>query len=57
MFIIILLWIAYFFRRREGFIGGLIRPHIRKIRNHYEHFTNNYGVNVIINKLKKYNIY
>jgi hypothetical protein len=60
--IVILLWVIYFIKyySKEGFtpkINGTIRPYMRNIRNGYEHFTNNYGSNVIMTKLRKYNIY
>lgn len=33
------------------------RPHLRKMRLHYENFTDNYGQDFIINKLKRFNLY
>ena len=38
-------------------INGLYRPHIRNFNQIYETFINNYGPNVILTKLKKWNIY
>lgn len=65
--IIIILWIIYFiqnytyvFTKNEGFtpkINSLYRPYIRSINQNYETFVSNYGTNVIMNKLKKWNIY
>jgi len=64
--IIILLWIIYFIqtylyiKKEEGFIpkiNSFYRPYARNINQKYETFINNYGPNVIMNKLKKWNIY
>jgi hypothetical protein len=38
-------------------INGMYRPYVRHINHHYEFFMNNYGPDVIINKLKKWGIY
>jgi hypothetical protein len=63
--IIIILWIVYFiqtyiFLIREGFtpkINSLYRPYVRNMNQTYESFMNNYGPNVFINKLKKWDVY
>ena len=62
--IIILLWIIYFIQfysnYNEGFtprINAFYRPYVRSFNINYESFVNNYGPNVIFNKLKKWNIY
>ena len=59
--IIILLWIIYFtYYTAEGFtpkINSLYRPYVRNINQTYETFVDNYGPNVIMTKLKKWNIY
>lgn len=62
--IIILLWAVYFiqsyFVKNEGFtsqISSMYRPYIRTMNNHYETFVSNYGPKIIINKLRKWNIY
>jgi hypothetical protein len=63
--IIILLWIIYFIQTytyilNEGFtpkINSLYRPYVRNMNQTYETFVNNYGPNVIMTKLKKWNIY
>ena len=63
--IIILLWIiyiiqTYFMSNKESFtprLKSLYRPYIRKTNEKFESFINNYGPNVIINKLKKWNVY
>jgi hypothetical protein len=63
--IILFLWVIYFIQTyspilNEGFtpkINSLYRPYIRTINKKYETFVNNYGPNIIINKLKKWNIY
>ena len=61
--IIVCLWAIYFiqsFYKKEPFtprLHGLYRPHIRKLHKHYENFVNNYGPNVVMTKLKKWNIY
>ena len=63
--IIILLWIIYFIQcyfisKKEPFIPKLneiYRPYIRKCNQCYEHFVNNYGTNVVMTKLKKWNIF
>ena len=44
----------------EGFtpkINSLYRPYVRNMNQTYETFVNNYGPNVIMTKLKKWNIY
>lgn len=69
--IIILLWIIYFiqyvsqwynrkYKMDEGFtpqIKSFYRPYLRTMSKHYESFVSNYGANVIVNKLRKWNIY
>lgn len=71
--IVVLLWIIYFIQvlntsnnkdnnkyKKEGFtsrIHSLYRPYIRTVNQGYESFVNNYGPNIIINKLRKWNIY
>ncbi len=63
--IIVVLWIIYFiqtyiFLVSEGFtpkINSLYRPYVRNMNQTYESFINNYGPNVIINKLKKWDVY
>jgi cell shape-determining protein MreC len=63
--IIVLLWIIYFTQiyfvsSKESFtpkINSLFRPYVRNVNTEYESFVNNYGPNVIITKLKKWNIY
>jgi hypothetical protein len=63
--IIVVLWIIYFiqtyiFLVSEGFtpkINALYRPYVRNMNQTYESFMNNYGPNVIITKLKKWDIY
>jgi len=57
--IICVLWIIYFiqnvtFYKNEGFIGA--RPYIRNMNQVYEYFSNNYGSDIIMTKLKKYKI-
>jgi hypothetical protein len=60
-----LLWIIYFIQsyvdnRREPFVPRLkefYRPCVRNMNQRYEHFMNNYGPNVVMVKLKKWNIY
>ena len=45
---------------KEGFtprIRGLYRPYVRTMNRGFESFVNNYGPNVIMNKLRKWNIY
>ena len=45
---------------KEGFtprIRGLYRPYVRTMNQGFESFVNNYGPNVIMNKLRKWNIY
>ena len=62
--IIILLWTIYFIQTyfintKEPFtpkLNSLYRPYIRDANQKYESFMNNYGPNVIINKLKKWNV-
>jgi hypothetical protein len=63
--IIILLWIVYLIQTytpilNEGFtpkINSLYRPYVRNMNQTYETFVNNYGPNIIMTKLKKWNIY
>jgi preprotein translocase subunit SecG len=45
---------------KEGFtprIRGIYRPYVRTMNQGFESFVNNYGPNVIMNKLRKWNIY
>ena len=60
--IVILLWIVYFIQsqiqkqnQKEGFVSK-IRPYIRSLNKYYDYAFNNYGPNVIINKLRKWSI-
>jgi hypothetical protein len=63
--IIVILWVIYFIQSytciiNEGFtpkINSLYRPYVRNMNQTYETFVNNYGPNVIMTKLKKWNIY
>jgi hypothetical protein len=61
--IILILWVIYFiqtFTKSEGFtpkINSIYRPYVRKISTSYETFISNYGPSIILNKLKKWNIY
>jgi hypothetical protein len=63
--IIAILWIIYFIQTHiflisEGFtpkVNSLYRPYVRNMNQTYESFMNNYGPNVIINKLKKWDVY
>lgn len=63
--IIFILYIIYFIKifthmTIEGFtpkINSICRPYIRNINQKYETFVSNYGTNVIINKLRKWDIY
>ena len=61
--IIVMLWVIYFiqtFTKSEGFtprINSLYRPYMRHFNQGYESFANNYGSRVIMNKLRKWNIY
>jgi hypothetical protein len=63
--IIVSLWVIYFIQsytitKNEGFtpkIYLLYRPYVRNMNQTYESFVNNYGPNVIITKLRKWNIY
>lgn len=59
--IIGLLWLIYFlqyfFKKKETFVSSMCRPYIRNLNQKYETFVNNYGPNVIMTKLKKWNIY
>ena len=64
--IVVFLWIIYFIqmlianKNKEGFtprIRGIYRPYVRILNQNFESFINNYGPNVIMNKLKKWNIY
>lgn len=64
--IIVVLWFIYFLQtyffqnQKEGFtpkIQALYRPYIRYIRQTYNKLLNDYGPNVIVTKLKKWNIY
>ena len=66
IFTILMAIYLYFFyfnskkRNQDNFtpkIRGRYRPHLRKMRLHYEHFINNYGQEFIINKLKRFNLY
>lgn len=44
----------------EGFtpkIHSMYRPYVRHASQKYEHFMNNYGPDVIMTKMRKWNIY
>ena len=61
-FAIILLWIIYFtdLKIKEGFtpkIREMYRPYVRTFNQGYQTFVNNYGPQVILCKLRKWNIY
>jgi hypothetical protein len=43
--------------KTETFVSSMCRPYIRNLNQKYETFVNNYGPNVIMTKLKKWNIY
>ena len=48
------------YKCKEGFtprIRGIYRPYVRTMNQGFESFINNYGPNVIMNKLRKWNIY
>ena len=58
--VVVSLWVVYFiqtywFVKQDGF-ATLYRPYIRHINHRYETFMNNYGPNVIIHKLKRWNL-
>jgi hypothetical protein len=61
--LVVLLWGIYLiqgFTKYEGFtpkIHSLYRPYIRQMNQRYEGVVINYGPSVIINKLRKWNIY
>ena len=65
--IVSLLWIIYFIQccfktkdKKESFvpkIQSLYRPYVRNINQNYESFINNYGPEVVMTKMKKWNIY
>ena len=59
-----ILWVIYFIQsfavKQEQFtpkINSMCRPYMRTLNQTYETFVNNYGSNVIINNLKKWNVY
>lgn len=68
--LIIILWLIYFIQmfierinknknKNEGFtsnINAFYRPYVRNANQYFETFVNNYGPNVIVNKLRKWNI-
>jgi hypothetical protein len=60
--IIGLLWLIYFLQyytqpKKETFVQSMCRPYVRNINQTYDTFVNNYGPDVIMTKLKKWNIY
>ena len=62
--IIVVLWLIYCIQsyntQVEQFtpkINSLYRPYVRDVNQKYETFVSNYGPQVIINKLKKMDIY
>ena len=65
--IIIMLWMIYFIQmflqyreKRETFtprIHALYRPYFRSINSVYSDFSNKYGPNTLLYKLRKWNIY
>jgi glucan phosphoethanolaminetransferase (alkaline phosphatase superfamily) len=38
-------------------INSMYRPYVRRANTYYETFINNYGAEIVLNKLKKWNIY
>jgi hypothetical protein len=63
---IFFLWTVYFIQclfdnnKKESFIPKITeiyRPYIRNIDQNYEKLINNYGPNVVMVKLKKWNIF
>lgn len=57
---VFIIFFIIFSKRYEGFtpkINSLYRPYLRNVNQMYESFVNNYGPNVIITKLRKWNIY
>jgi hypothetical protein len=60
-FAIILLWIVIQdLKIKEGFtpkIHAMYRPYVRTLNQGYQTFANNYGPQVILYKLRKWNIY
>lgn len=60
-FAIILLWnFIQDLKIKEGFtpkIHAMYRPYIRTFNQGYQTFVNNYGPQVILYKLRKWNIY
>jgi hypothetical protein len=62
--IIILLIIIFIIvnnrKKKETFIHKIksfYRPHVRKLRQHYETFTSDYNLDTIMHKFKRMNIY
>jgi len=62
--IIVFLWVIYFIQsfavKQEQFtpkINSMYRPYVRTLNQTYETFVNNYGSTVVINNLKKWNVY
>ncbi len=56
--IIVLLVLLLFLitRSEEKETFQMFRPYVRKMRSHYETFSNEYGMNRLITKLRKHNI-
>ena len=64
LFILIIFLICYYFfyyyHKKEAFtpyIRSLYRPYIRNFNFHIDYLSNNYGLQTIFNKLRKWNIY
>jgi len=63
--LVILVWFVYLIqeymmKKTEPFtphIRGLYRPYIRHFNHHYDRLKDNYGLDVIWTKLRKWNIW
>jgi hypothetical protein len=61
--IVLLVWIVYSVNRTNNIdpftprIRAFYRPYVRNMNQYYDHTINNYGLQFIMNKLRKWNIY
>jgi len=58
--IIVIIWLIYSSNKVESFtprIRAFYRPYVRNMNQYVDYAQNNYGLQFITNKLRKWNIY
>jgi hypothetical protein len=57
---IVIIWLIYSSKKSEPFtpkIRAFYRPYVRNMNQYVDYAQNNYGLQFITNKLRKWNIY